>query len=106
MTDSTITNAGSTNTLLGIARFLLFGTVVPVFPSDLDAIIDLAHVSCGGLEISYGNQKFRPKAANLLLPGKGKKARNSWETNRSEPGQFDWVVVKLVPLSLGPAETP
>jgi len=107
LTDSTTTNAGSTNTLLGIARFRLFGTAVPVFPSDPDAIIDLAHVSSGGLAISYSDQNFGTKAANLLLPGRGKDAGNGWETKRSrEPGHVDWVVVKLVRLSLGPAETP
>ena len=84
-------------TLLGISRFRLFGTVVPVFPSDPDAIIDLAHVSSGGLAISCSEQHFGTKTANLLLPGRGKDAGNGWETRRSrEPGHVDWVVVKLV----------
>lgn len=78
-----------------------------MFPRDPDAIIDLARVSRGGMEISYGDQKFGTNAANLLLPGRGKEARNGWETNRRrEPDHVDWVVVKLVLLSLGPAETP
>ncbi|PUU82299.1 galactose-binding domain-like protein [Tuber borchii] len=80
----------------GISRFRLFGTVVPVFPSDPDAIIDLAHVSSGGLAISCSEQHFGTKTANLLLPGRGKDAGNGWETRRSrEPGHVDWVVVKL-----------
>lgn len=105
--DSTTTNSGDTNRLLGISRFRLFGTVVPVFPSDPDAIIDLAHVSSGGLAISCSEQHFGTKTANLLLPGRGKDAGNGWETRRSrEPSHVDWVVVKLVRISLGPVETP
>jgi len=107
LTNSTPKNTRSTDTLLGIARFRLFGTVVPIFPSDPDAIIDLAHVSSGGLAISYSDQNFGTKAANLLLPGRGKDAGNGWETKRSrEPGHVDWVVVKLVCFSFELAETP
>ncbi|KAG0640008.1 galactose-binding domain-like protein [Tuber brumale] len=80
----------------GIARFRLLGTAVPVFPSDPDAIIDLAHVSSGGLAISCSEQNFGTKKDNLLLPGRGEDAGNGWETKRSrEPGHVDWVVVKL-----------
>ncbi|PWW76853.1 Allantoicase [Tuber magnatum] len=80
----------------GIARFRLFGTAVPIFPSDPDSIIDLAHVSSGGLAISCSGQHFGTKKDNLLLPGRGKDAGNGWETKRSrEPGHVDWVVVKL-----------
>ena len=53
----TTTNAGSTDTLVGIARFRLFGTAVPVFSSDPDAIIELTHVSSADLAISYTDQK-------------------------------------------------
>ncbi|CUS07522.1 unnamed protein product [Tuber aestivum] len=75
------------NTPVRIARFRSLGTTVPVFPSDPDAIIDLAHVSFGGLEISYRDRNFETKAANLLLPGRGKDP---------EPGHVDWVAVKVV----------
>jgi len=79
----------------GIARFRLFGTAVPVFPPDKEAIIDLAHVSSGGLAIACSDQHFGTKD-NLLLPGRGKDMGDGWETKRSrEPGHVDWVVVKL-----------
>ena len=107
MTDPTIANSRSTDTLLGIARFRLFEAAVPMFPSVPDAIIDLSHVSCGGLAIFYSDQNFGTKVANLSLPGRGKHAGNGWETNRSrEPGHVDWGVAKLVRLSLVLAETP
>ncbi|KAG0642798.1 hypothetical protein HOY80DRAFT_860433, partial [Tuber brumale] len=80
----------------GIPCFRLFGTTVPVFSSDPDAIIGLARVSSGGLEISYSDRNFGTKAADLLLPGRGKDAGNGWETNRSrEPGHVDWVAVNI-----------
>ncbi|KAA8914503.1 galactose-binding domain-like protein [Sphaerosporella brunnea] len=54
----------------GIARFRLFGTVVPVFPTDPESIIDLAHVANGGLAVSCSDQHFGTRH-NLLLPGRG-----------------------------------
>ena len=107
MIDSTTTNAERSNPLLGIACFCLIGTAVPVFPSDPDAIIDLAHASSGGVAISYSDQNFGTKEANLFLPGRGKDVGSGWETNRSrELGNVDWAVVKLVRLSIGPTEAP
>ncbi|KAI5821173.1 galactose-binding domain-like protein [Pyronema omphalodes] len=79
----------------GIARFRLLGTVIPLFPSDASAILDLAHVSNGGLAISCSDQHFGIKD-NLLLPGRGKDMGDGWETARSrEVGHRDWVIVKL-----------
>lgn len=79
----------------GIARFRLYGTAVPVFPADPEAIIDLAHVSSGGLAISCSDQHFGTKD-NLLLPGRGVDMGDGWETARSRtPGHTDWVIVKL-----------
>jgi len=79
----------------GIARFRLFGVVVPVFPKDPDAVIDLAHVANGGLAVAFSDQHFG-RASNLLLPGRGMDMGDGWETKRSrEPGHTDWVVVKL-----------
>ncbi|KAL0638804.1 Allantoicase [Maublancomyces gigas] len=79
----------------GIARFRLYGNVVPIFPSNPEAIIDLAHVSSGGLAIACSDQHFGTKD-NLLLPGRGKDMGDGWETKRSrQPGHMDWVIVKL-----------
>lgn len=80
----------------GIARFRLYGTVVPLFPSDTDAIIDLAHVSSGALAIESSDQHFGTKD-NLLLPGRGTDMSDGWETKRSRTkGHVDWVIIKLV----------
>jgi len=80
----------------GIARFRLLGTVVPVFPDDQEAIVDLAHVANGGLAVSCSDQHYGVRS-NLLLPGRGVNMGDGWETARNrEPGHVDWVVVKLV----------
>jgi allantoicase len=80
----------------GIARFRLFGNVVPVWPDDHESIVDLAHVANGGLAVSCSDQHFGTRH-NLLLPGRGKDMGDGWETARSrQPGHVDWVVIKLV----------
>ncbi len=78
----------------GIARFRLFGIVVPVFPN-VSTTVDLAHVANGGLAVAYSDQHFG-RASNLLLPGRGIDMGDGWETRRSRGGDHcDWVVVKL-----------
>ena len=78
----------------GIARFRLFGVVVPVFP-DRSSTIDLAHVANGGLAVAHSDQHFG-RASNLLLPGRGVDMGDGWETRRSRGGDhFEWVIVKL-----------
>ncbi|KAI5848880.1 galactose-binding domain-like protein [Tricharina praecox] len=79
----------------GIARFRLLGTVVPVWPDDSEAIVDLAHVANGGFAVSCSDQHYSVKD-NLLLPGRGENMGDGWETKRSrQPEHVDWVVVKL-----------
>ncbi|EEB05043.1 allantoicase [Schizosaccharomyces japonicus yFS275] len=79
----------------GIARFRLYGTVIPVFPVDLEARIDLAHMYSGGLAVQCSDQHFG-RRDNLLLPGRGVDMGDGWETARSRvPGHTDWVIVKL-----------
>ncbi|CAH2350751.1 allantoicase [[Candida] railenensis] len=79
----------------GIARFRLYGTVVPIYPKDLSTVLDLASVKNGGVAIRYSDQHFG-SADNLILPGRGHDMSDGWETKRSrEPGHVDWVVIKL-----------
>lgn len=78
----------------GIARFRLFGAVVPVFP-DPSVTVDLAHVANGGLAVAFSDQHFG-KASNILLPGRGVDMGDGWETKRSrQKDHCDWVIVKL-----------
>ncbi|SCV99352.1 LAFE_0A01288g1_1 [Lachancea fermentati] len=86
----------------GIARFRLYGHVVP--PAALlrgagagaaRAPLDLASVCHGGVALCVSDQHFG-SADNLLLPGRGHDMSDGWETSRSrEPGHVDWVVVQL-----------
>lgn len=79
----------------GIARFRLFGHAVPVFPSDINAIFDLAAAVNGGVAISCSDQHFGTKD-NLLLPGRGKDMGDGWETARSRgKDHVDWTIVRL-----------
>lgn len=79
----------------GIARFRLYGTVIPIVPQDTSAVIDLASVLNGGVAVAYSDQHFG-SADNLLLPGRGHDMSDGWETKRSRtPGHVDWVVIKL-----------
>lgn len=82
----------------GIARFRVYGKVVPVFSANATAI-DVASVENGGVAIQCSDQHFS-RASNLLLPGRGNDMSDGWETSRSrEEGHFDWVIIRLGKLS-------
>ena len=97
------------------ARFRVYGLVAPVFPADLSAVIDLAHVFSGGRVVFTSDQHFGV-GSNLILPGRGMSKRprlsqshrrasnhsvgkdmgDGRETKRSRaPGHKDWAIIKL-----------
>ncbi|EMD37856.1 hypothetical protein CERSUDRAFT_105740 [Gelatoporia subvermispora B] len=79
----------------GIARFRVYGLVAPVFPADMSAEFDLAHVFSGGRVVATSDQHFGV-GSNLILPGRGKDMGDGWETKRSrQPGHSDWALIKL-----------
>jgi allantoicase len=78
----------------GIARFRLYGTVVPVLPQALNTVFDLAATVNGGVAVACSDQHFGTKD-NLLLPGRGVDMGDGWETKRSRGEHVDWVVIKL-----------
>ncbi|VEU19292.1 DEKNAAC100886 [Brettanomyces naardenensis] len=79
----------------GIARFRLFGKVVPIATLDASAVINSASCLQGGVCVSASDQHFSP-ASNILLPGRGHDMSDGWETTRSrEEGHVDWAIVKL-----------
>lgn len=79
----------------GIARFKLYGEVIPILPKDATSVIDTASVLNGGVAVKFSDQHFG-SADNLLLPGRGHDMSDGWETKRSrEPGHVDWVIIKL-----------
>ncbi|CCH44411.1 putative allantoicase [Wickerhamomyces ciferrii] len=80
----------------GIARFRLYGEVIPQFDGiTTQSIIDLASVQYGGVAVKVSDQHFG-SADNLVLPGRGHDMSDGWETKRSRtPGHTDWVIIKL-----------
>jgi allantoicase len=83
----------------GIARFRLYGTVIPVFPVVAEGAtaepIDLAAATLGGIATSCSDQHFGG-ISNLILPGRGKDMGDGWETSRSRGGDHtDWAVIQL-----------
>jgi allantoicase len=78
----------------GIARFRLFGTVVPVLPQDVNEVFDLAACVNGGVAVSCSDQHFGTKD-NLILPGRGVDMGDGWETARSRGVHVDWTIIKL-----------
>ena len=78
----------------GIARFRLYGTAVPVFPSDVSAVIELSATVNGGVATACSDQHFGTKD-NLLLPGRGVDMGDGWETKRTRGEHVDWTVVRL-----------
>ncbi|KAH8995706.1 Allantoicase [Lactarius akahatsu] len=79
----------------GIARFRVYGNVVPIHPKSPDDTFDLAHVFAGGQVVFTSDQHFGV-GSNLILPGRGKDMGDGWETKRSrQPGHKDWAIIKL-----------
>uniref|UniRef100_A0A0L0NNU2 Allantoicase domain-containing protein n=1 Tax=Candidozyma auris TaxID=498019 RepID=A0A0L0NNU2_CANAR len=79
----------------GIARFRIYGKVVPILPKDPKTVIDLALVKNGGVAVKVSDQCFS-SADNLLLPGRGEHMGDGWETKRSRgAGHVDWAMIKL-----------
>ncbi|KAI7895334.1 allantoicase [Mucor mucedo] len=79
----------------GIARFRAYGNVSPIWPEDINAVVDLAFCGNGGRAVEVSNQHYTP-GSNILLPGRGQNMGDGWETKRSRtPGHTDHVVVRL-----------
>ena len=95
----------------GIARFRVYGLVSPIFPADLGAELDLAHVLSGGRVVRVSDQHFGT-GSNLLLPGRGKwcvcllqfcisfitRQGRTWEMagKLSEVGRLDTLIGRLL----------
>ncbi|ORX96201.1 allantoicase [Basidiobolus meristosporus CBS 931.73] len=79
----------------GIARFRVYGSIVPIFPENKDELVDLAYVGNGARVVVSSNDHFSP-ASNVILPTRGENMGDGWETKRSRtPGHIDYLIVKL-----------
>ena len=80
----------------GIARFRLYGEVVPVFPTAIEQEVELSATVMGGMVLSASEEHFGSSKSNLLLPGRGVDMGDGWETRRSRgKGHVDWAIVRL-----------
>lgn len=81
----------------GIARFRVYGDVLPLRNLDCTKPIDLASVLNGGTVQKTSDEHFGV-GSYLLLPGRGENMEDGWHTRRSrgrKVGEGDWIVVKL-----------
>ncbi|HEX3336270.1 MAG TPA: allantoicase [Jatrophihabitans sp.] len=77
----------------GVARFRVFGEVVPD-PRRLGGRVDLAALTHGGVIDSCSNM-FYAAPANALAPGRAQVMSDGWETTRRRDDGNDWLVVRL-----------
>lgn len=80
----------------GVARFRVFGSVVPVWgPNISDQLVDLAYIGNGGRVVSSSDEYFAPMS-NLILPGRGNNTRDGWLTRRGwSKHSKEWAVIHL-----------
>jgi allantoicase len=79
----------------GIGRFRVYGSVIPLFPKDPSAQLDLAHSFNGGRCVAVSDQHYGV-GSNLIISGRGFDMGDGWETKRSRTkGHTDWVIIKL-----------
>lgn len=77
----------------GVARFRVFGEVVPD-PRGLGGRIDLAALVRGGSVVDCSNM-FYASPANAIAPGRASVMSDGWETSRRRDDGNDWLVVRL-----------
>lgn len=65
----------------GVARFRVYGNVIPTWPENLNAEVDLAAASNGGSVVSFSDAHYG-RAANLIAPGRARTMGEGWETAR------------------------
>jgi len=90
----------------GVARFRIYGNVIPTWPADLNQEVDLVAASNGGTVVSFSDAHYG-RAANLIAPGRARTMGEGWETARKpdrpaiiDPAAgrtrwSDWVVLRL-----------
>ena len=85
----------------GVARLRVHGEVVPDWPRILggagDAAareVDLVAVEHGGRWLAASDMFFSAPQ-NLLMPGRGVRMDDGWETKRRRGPGFDWVVLRF-----------
>ncbi len=80
----------------GVARFRVYGVVVPDWSSsaDVERDVELSAIRNGGRIVACSDQHFGI-VGNLLLPMAPENMGDGWETKRRRGPGHDWVVLQL-----------
>jgi allantoicase len=80
----------------GVARLRVHGEALPDWPALLAASqeIDLAAIEHGGRVLGCSDMFFS-HPLNLLMPGRGARMDDGWETKRRRGPGHDWVLLEL-----------
>ncbi|ORX84919.1 galactose-binding like protein [Basidiobolus meristosporus CBS 931.73] len=79
----------------GIARFRVYGSILPMSPGDKNELVDLAYIGNGACVFVSSNDYFSP-ASSVVLPTRGENMGDGWETKHSRtPGHIDYLIVEL-----------
>jgi allantoicase len=80
----------------GVARLRVHGEVMPDWPAVLATgeEVDLVAVEHGGRWLA-ASDLFFSSPQNLLMPGRGVRMDDGWETKRRRGPGFDWCVLQL-----------
>jgi len=79
----------------GIARFRVYGVVVPNWNLyEKDEIINLLAIENGAVAVSCSDMYFSHKD-HLIMPGRGKNMGDGWETKRRRGPGYDWCILKF-----------
>jgi allantoicase len=78
----------------GVARFRVYGEVVPDLRLLAGGPTDLTALENGGVVVACSDM-FYGSPNNLLLPGLARNMGEGWETARRRDGGNDWVTVRL-----------
>ena len=78
----------------GVARFRVYGDVVPDWKNVPDELTDLAALMNGG-KVLVCNDMFFGSKDNLISPGRSSNMGDGWETKRKRIPGYDWTIIKL-----------
>lgn len=78
----------------GVARFRVYGEVMPDRKNNADGLTDLAALLNGG-KVLICNDMFFGSKDNLISPGRSINMGDGWETKRKRIPGHDWCIIKL-----------
>ncbi|MBS1552980.1 MAG: allantoicase, partial [Bacteroidetes bacterium] len=78
----------------GVARFRVYGKIIPDRKNIQNGMTDLAALMNGG-KVLVCNDMFFGSKDNLISPGRSSNMGDGWETKRKRIPGYDWTIIKL-----------